>query len=53
LCISKQIVEKFNGVINFVSKYNKGSTFFYSMDVFPFESLAHFKEEKENKEQVV
>jgi len=36
LCISKQIVEKFNGIINFVSKYNSGSTFFYTLDVLPF-----------------
>ena len=47
LCISKQIVEKFNGVINFVSKYNKGSTFFYTLDVLPFEVTEVFKDDKE------
>jgi len=30
LVISKMIVEKFNGKIDFISKYKKGSTFFFS-----------------------
>ena len=33
LVISKMIVEKFNGKINFFSKYKQGTTFFYSFDV--------------------
>ena len=32
LVISKMIVEKFNGRINFFSKYRKGTTFFYTFD---------------------
>jgi two-component system sensor histidine kinase BarA len=32
LVISKLIVEKFNGEINFFSKYNNGSTFFFSFE---------------------
>ena len=30
LVISKLIVSKFNGQIDFISKYEKGSTFFYT-----------------------
>ena len=30
LVISKMIVSKFNGKIDFISKYKKGSTFFFS-----------------------
>jgi len=33
LVISKQIVEKFNGRIDFFSKYNVGSTFFFTLDI--------------------
>ena len=36
LVISKLIVTKFNGYIDFVSKYKRGSTFFYT-----FETLSH------------
>ena len=32
LCISKLIVNKFNGEINFNSKYKKGSTFWYTFE---------------------
>ena len=32
LVISKLIVNKFNGYIDFVSKYKKGSTFFYTFE---------------------
>ena len=33
LLISKLIVEKFNGKINFISKYNKGTTFFFDFEI--------------------
>ena len=33
LFISKQIVTKFNGSLDFVSKYEQGSTFFFSFDL--------------------
>jgi signal transduction histidine kinase len=33
LVISKLIVEKFNGEINFFSKYKKGTTFFYTFEI--------------------
>ena len=39
LVISKMIVTKFNGYIDFVSKYKKGSTFFYT-----FETQEHSEE---------
>ena len=32
LVISKLIVNKFNGYIDFVSKHKKGSTFFYTFE---------------------
>jgi signal transduction histidine kinase len=37
LVISKMIVSKFNGFIDFVSKYKKGSTFFYTIEVENFD----------------
>jgi signal transduction histidine kinase len=33
LVISKLIVNKFDGYIDFISKYKKGSTFFYSFQI--------------------
>lgn len=35
LVISKLIAEKFNGNINFFSKENKGSTFFFTFEINP------------------
>jgi two-component system sensor histidine kinase BarA len=56
LVISKLIVSKFNGFIDFVSKYKKGSTFFYTIEVekFDFEmyklvQLSIIKEKDNNK----
>ena len=43
LFISKQIAEQFNGQINFISKYGKGSTFFYSFEVYDFDVEDHLK----------
>ena len=37
LVISKLIVEKFNGLIDFVTKYKKGSTFFYTVEIEKFD----------------
>jgi len=34
LVISKLVVNKFNGEIDFISKYQKGSTFFFSFEIF-------------------
>ena len=39
LHISKLIVEKFKGRINFFSKYKKGTTFYYSFEVFDYDVL--------------
>jgi CheY-like chemotaxis protein/anti-sigma regulatory factor (Ser/Thr protein kinase) len=33
LVISKQIVERFNGIINYYSKYKRGTTFFYTFEI--------------------
>jgi len=33
LVISKQIVEQFNGIINYYSKYKKGTTFFFTFEI--------------------
>ena len=38
LVISKLIVGKFKGYIDFISKYNKGSTFFF---MFQLEKMAN------------
>ena len=37
LLICKMIVSKFNGSIDFISTYIKGSTFFYSFQIQPLE----------------
>lgn len=37
LVISKLIVTKFGGYIDFVSKHKKGSTFFYTFEIMPHE----------------
>ena len=37
LVISKLIVNKFNGYIDFVSKHKKGSTFFYTFETYQLE----------------
>ena len=36
LVISKMIVSKFNGFIDFISEYEKGSTFFYTFEIFDY-----------------
>ena len=36
LVISKLIVTKFNGIIDFFSKHKKGSTFFYTFETLPY-----------------
>ena len=36
LVISKLIVEKFNGTIDFISQYKEGSTFFFSFEIEPY-----------------
>ena len=33
LVISKMIIEKFDGVINFISKWKKGTSFFFTIEV--------------------
>ena len=38
LVISKLIVEKFNGYIDFISEHEKGSTFFYTFEIEPASS---------------
>jgi K+-sensing histidine kinase KdpD len=39
LVICKLIVEKFEGKIDFISKYNTGSTFFFSIKIDEIESV--------------
>ena len=38
LVICKMIVEKFQGVINFVSKYKKGTTFYYTFEIMDYDA---------------
>ena len=40
LVISKMIVIKFNGFIDFISKYGKGSTFFFTFDIYDYDEKA-------------
>lgn len=37
LVICKKIVEKFEGQINFFSKFNKGTTFFFTFKLWEFD----------------
>lgn len=48
LVISKMIVEKFDGVINFVSKFQKGTTFYFTFQVCDYssEELQEFLHDK-------
>lgn len=39
LVISKMIVEKFNGIINFKSEYQQGSEFYFSFKTEEFDQL--------------
>ena len=39
MVISKLIVEKFNGNIDFISKFKEGSTFSYSIQIEPLSDL--------------
>ena len=50
LVISKLIVNKFNGVIDFLSKYKKGSTFFFTFQLDQF-SQQQVIEEQQNRER--
>ena len=38
LVISKLIVEKFNGEINFISTYGEGSSFFFTFEIEKYEN---------------
>ena len=49
LVISKMIANKFGGIIDFVSKYKKGSTFFFTFEVEEFDYSAYKKEMMENQ----
>jgi signal transduction histidine kinase len=49
LAISKLIVHKFNGIIDFISKYKKGSTFYFTFQLEMFDKSEfllneHFKD---------
>jgi len=37
LCISKLIVEKYGGIINFISKYKRGTTMFYTFELHEYD----------------
>jgi len=45
LVISRLIVNKFNGVIDFLSKYNKGSTFFFTFQLDNFDYNSYCREQ--------
>ena len=53
LCISKLIVEKFNGKINFFSKYKDGTTFFYTFQVLAYDAVEHFTSQLDQKKQKI
>ena len=52
LVISKMIVQKFNGIINFVSKWKKGSTFFFTFEIEPYNSGDEAKVESNTSQPV-
>ena len=43
------IANKFGGIIDFVSKYKKGSTFFFTFEVDEFDYTAYKKEMMESQ----
>mmetsp|Transcript_33670 Transcript_33670/g.51996 ORF Transcript_33670/g.51996 Transcript_33670/m.51996 type:complete len:141 (-) Transcript_33670:215-637(-) len=45
------IATKFRGTIDFISKWNKGSTFFFTFEVVPFDLEAFLQEEAAEKIQ--
>jgi|DEB0MinimDraft_12_1074336.scaffolds.fasta_scaffold148919_2 signal transduction histidine kinase len=49
LVICKQIVEKFGGKINFISKYKRGTTFFFSFEAVDFDLDEHMELEEEKR----
>ena len=53
LVISKMIVIKFNGSIDFISKYGKGSTFFFTFDINEYDKSIVKSNEADNKVSVI
>ena len=53
LVISKMIVEKFNGHIDFISKYEEGSTFYFTFEIFPVESKDYADSEKARERTLI
>ena len=51
LYISKLIVEKMNGKINFFSKYRHGTTFFYTFQVLAYDVHSHLTSQYELKKK--
>ena len=52
LVISKQIVEKFNGMIDFLSKYKQGTTFFFTLDILAFEQEEIFAQNAQRADKL-
>lgn len=52
LCISKHIVEKFRGQISFISEWKKGTTFFFTFELFKFDREAYLHEKMIEKQEV-
>lgn len=50
LVISKLIVNKFNGNIDFRSKYKIGSNFFYTFEIDEFEIEEYFMQQRNKTE---
>ena len=53
LVISKMIIEKFDGVINFVSKWKKGTSFFFTIEVDDYTNEELLVKSKESEEIIM
>ena len=53
LVICKMIVQKFNGCIDFISEFQKGSSFFYTFEIEDYDSQNHFNELQSHKSAIL
>ena len=51
LVISKMIVKKFNGMIDFISEYEKGTTFYYTFETEDFDLELYLQNQKNDDQQ--
>lgn len=53
MVISKLIIEKFDGIINFISKWKKGTTFFFTIEVDDYTEAEHLVKSRESEKVIM